>query len=95
VFSAAGRTLARGVAMMQALMNPDRYLVLGPAALVDGATPASAAFLAGLDTAHEFVGFGGLWPAAVVARSTTGALGAVAAAVAALRASHPATTGNR
>lgn len=95
VFAAAGRTLARGMAMMQALLNPDRFVVLGPAALVDGAGPASRAFLTGLGAAHEFVGFGGLWPGSVVARSTTGPLGAVAAAVAALRAGHPATTGHR
>lgn len=95
VFAAAGRTLARILAVTQQLINPDRFVVLGPESLVDGSGPASRAFLDALAGVHEFVGYAGLWPGMLVPMSTTGPLGAAAAASAALRVSRSATVGDR
>ena len=85
VFEEAGRSLAPGMAALQALINPDAWVVVGPAAVVDREYRSAAAFLDALDDVDAHVGWSGLLPGLVVPRSTAGPLGAQAAALAALR----------
>lgn len=85
VFLRAGSALARAVAAVQAVIDPDRWILVAPEALTDRRRSAGRAFQQGLAQAHEHLGYENLYPGLVVPRSTTGSLGAVAAAVAALR----------
>jgi predicted NBD/HSP70 family sugar kinase len=84
VFAAAGEGLARGVAAIQAVVNPQCWVVYGPAALVDERAVAGFEFLRGLRTAKNYLGYPGLGPVHVIGLPTTGPLGARAAALAAL-----------
>lgn len=84
-FFRAGAGLARGVAAIQAVVNPDAWAVYGPSALVDGSRPAARGFLQGLGNAQNHLHYSGLWPAMILPRSTNGPLGGRAAAIAALR----------
>ncbi len=82
VFQDAGRGLARGIAAVQALLTPDRWVVFGPSALVDERRRAARGFMWGLQRVPENLGYDGLLPVIVVPRPTDGRLGAQAAAVA-------------
>lgn len=83
-FYDAGAGLARGMAAIQAVINPDVWAVCGPAVLVDERQLTARAFLRGLDTAMSYLDYSGLGPAVIQPRSTNGPLGGQAAAVAAL-----------
>lgn len=83
-FDRAGGRLAYGMAAVQATLNPDAWVVVGPDALVDDKQRSAQAFLAALHRTGNRTGWGGLLPAQIVPRSTTGTLGARAAVVAAI-----------
>lgn len=84
VFWQAGADLARGMAAIQAIVNPEAWAIYGPDAMVDSRTRSGRAFLGGLATMSWFLDWEGLRPGIFHPRSTTGSLGARAAAVAAL-----------
>jgi glucokinase len=87
VFARAGHVLARAVAAVQAVIDPDRWILIAPDALLDRDRAAGQAFQRGLQDAHEHLGYANLWPSLIVPRSSTGSRGAVTAAVAAARIS--------
>lgn len=88
VFWRAGADLAGGLAAIQAIIEPEAWAIYGPDALVDSARRSGQAFLAGLATMSRHLDWEGLRPGMFHFRSTTSSLGARAAAVAALGASH-------
>jgi glucokinase len=83
VFSAAGRGLARGVAAIQAVVDPEEWVVHAPHVLTDESSAAGRAFMGGLGTAAQHLHYGGFWPTAFTTRAADGRLGAQAAASAA------------
>lgn len=83
-FTSAGKALARGIAAIQSLINPDRVVLVGPQALVEQDRPAGRAFVQAARQVEEYIGYEGMWGALVVSRPTTGTLGAQAAAWTAL-----------
>jgi predicted NBD/HSP70 family sugar kinase len=83
-FWRAGADLAVGLAAIQAIIDPEAWAIYGPDALVDNGTRSGRAFLAGLATMSHHLDWEGLRPGLFQPRSTTGSLGARAAAVAAL-----------
>lgn len=84
VFWRAGADLAGGMAAIQAVIDPEAWAIYGPDALVDSSARSGRAFLAGLATMSRHLDWDGLRPGMFHLRSTTGSLGARAAAVAAL-----------
>jgi glucokinase len=84
VFSAAGRGLARGVAAIQAVVDPHEWVVHAPHVLIDESGAAGRAFMAGLRKAGEHLDYAGFWPASFITRASDGRLGGQAAATAVL-----------
>jgi glucokinase len=84
VFSAAGRGLARGVAAIQAVVDPHEWVVHAPHVLIDESGAAGRAFMAGLRKAGEHLDYAGFWPATFTTRASDGRLGGQAAATAVL-----------
>lgn len=82
-FTSAGKVLARGIAAIQSLLGPDRFVLVGPRALVDPDRPAGRAFVQAARQVEEHLGYEGVWGAEIVPRPTTD-LGANAAAWAGL-----------
>ena len=87
VFSAAGRGLARGVAAIQAVVDPQEWVVDAPHPLIDESGAAGRAFMKGLRRAGEHLHYGGFWPTTFTTRAADGRLGAQAAAAAILSGS--------
>jgi predicted NBD/HSP70 family sugar kinase len=85
VFSDAGRRLARAMANIQAVVDPEAWAVYGPPVLLDSSTPAGRIFLGGLRTVMEHLDYNGLRDAVIVPRPLSPWLGARAAAAAVLR----------
>jgi glucokinase len=83
VFSAAGRGLARGVAAIQAVVDPEEWVVHAPHVLTDESGAAGWAFMGGLRKAAEHLHYAGFWPTVFTTRAADGRLGGQAAASAA------------
>ena len=84
VFRTAGRDLARGIGIVQAIVNPSSWAIYGPACLITKGGRASDAFLGSLEDFDQWVAYDAYQDCVVRRRPIEGNEGAHGAALVAL-----------
>jgi predicted NBD/HSP70 family sugar kinase len=90
IFHEAGVGLGRGLAAVQSICSPDRWVVLGPPALVDANSETGAAYLKGLEAYRFYLDWPALRKTEIVGRPLRESTGALAAASVVVMRSAPA-----